>query len=312
MKGWQIDQKAALNRLHPALRRGSLGHDAEGYLARPDVQAMPSYNMRAFHIGLWVEAFGANLSRDRITVPSINAVLERWRAAGLSGGTVNRRRTSLMALYTALDGRSAPNPVRDSTHYPEAEPRHRGLSWPVVEAILAALPKPLSATSARIWVMATTGVPPKTLASMKPDRLKLDEGQHGTMALPRRLKGRTVDGRIVPLTADAQLAWAAFIAADAWGPFSVSSCAKGFKVAARKVGLTGVRLYDLRHSFARLVYERTQGNLQAVAGFLQHADPRTTARYVNAGVPTMLGEVARTLSSDTPLQVVGPTQDTVH
>ena len=67
----------------------------------------------------------------------------------------------------------------------------------------------------------------------------------------------------------------------AWGCFAGASFALCFQRAAKRVGLTGARPYDLRHAYGALLYEACHD--QATVGrLLLHASPAMTARYVSA------------------------------
>ena len=71
------------------------------------------------------------------------------------------------------------------------------------------------------------------------------------------------------------------------GPFSTSSAWRSFQRACAKLGLAGLRPYDLRHSFGTAVYAAT-GDLRATQKLLGHASRATTDRYTLAAVPERL------------------------
>lgn len=62
---------------------------------------------------------------------------------------------------------------------------------------------------------------------------------------------------------------------------------KSFQRACTKLGLTGVRPYDLRHLFGTAAYAAT-GDLRAAQQLLGHASLRMTDRYTLAAVPERL------------------------
>ena len=82
-----------------------------------------------------------------------------------------------MHLWTRLDGKSAPNPVRDAILPEEAEAEERGLPYGLIRFVLRLMP--FSMTWARLQVMAATGfelvvpddVPTSRLPT--PDELRL-------------------------------------------------------------------------------------------------------------------------------------------
>jgi len=84
--------------------------------------------------------------------------------------------------------------------------------------------------------------------------------------------------RTVPLNAAGVAAWRDFIAVKAWGEYDKNALRKSIAKACAKVGLTGVRTYDLRHSIAT-AYLRAGADLADVQDLLGHTTPRMTRRY---------------------------------
>ena len=56
-----------------------------------------------------------------------------------AASTYNHYRQAFSSLYRALNGRDAPNPVRDVKPFTNPAPEARGLSYDVVGRILAAM-----------------------------------------------------------------------------------------------------------------------------------------------------------------------------
>ena len=55
---------------------------------------------------------------------------------------------------------------------------------------------------------------------------------------------------------------------------------KGWRTICKAAGIEGLRMHDLRHSFAESA--RTSGaSLQLIGSLLGHANPSTTARYAH-------------------------------
>lgn len=126
----------------------------------PAIAAMPWLEERKRHIELWIAAIeallGAGVQRSAIQPKHIKTVRDRWltigpktvqRAGGrvelalpLSAQTVRLRMRALENLWTILDGKHAPNPVRQVAEPtgPTAQPK--GLSYGVVNTILATMP----------------------------------------------------------------------------------------------------------------------------------------------------------------------------
>ena len=254
----------------PALPSGTFASDATRYLAA--VASMPTYAWRAQDIALWVHAFGAT-PRRLITTADIDAVLHQWRNAGYAGSTIRHRRTALLHLWHRLDGKSAPNPVRDSFKPDEAEPEARGLPYGMVTAILRRL-RP-SKTKARLTVMAWTGLAQQQLAELQPADV---DWQAPAVYVRRRKKGKRQRGFMKPLTAEGLEALRVFDRWDCWGSFSRDSLRKSFRLACRKLLLGGLKPYDLRHSYGTAVYEAS-GDIKATMEAMGHGDIRTTMRY---------------------------------
>jgi hypothetical protein len=88
----------------------SFAKDADTYLAK--VKALPTYRQRVTHLTLWAAVF-AGKRRRAITSADIRGQRDRWFLEGLAPHTVNLRLRALSNLWTVLDGRRAPNPVRE-------------------------------------------------------------------------------------------------------------------------------------------------------------------------------------------------------
>ena len=102
-----------------------------------------------------------------------------------------------------------------------------------------------------------------------------------------RRKGKGAKGQVIPLTTAGLEALRQFDALDCWGTFSTSSVWQSFQRACAKLGLSGLRPYDLRHTFGTAVYATT-GDLRATQHLLGHASRVTTDRYTLAAVPERL------------------------
>ena len=74
----------------------------------------------------------------------------------------------------------------------------------------------------------------------------------------------------IPLTAEAEAALDALDHFGAYGPFSTSTVRRAFHLACQRLHLSGIRPYDLRHSFGTALYAAT-GNTRIVKEFLGHS-----------------------------------------
>src|SRR3990167_6826557 len=200
IRAWRDEER---HRLRGALeeqrrtRAGTAGMASAGfhydavYAYLPAVQAMPTYAQRVKDIMVWVDAFG---DRDRHAIKSheIRTLRDRWLTVGpkrtwqtvngkgqfvdvaepLSASRVNQRLRALRNLWTVLDGKHAPNPVRDDV--PEAvQPQStpRALDYADIRRILDAMPDrgpgikgearaTFSLAKVRTRVLAWTGISP--------------------------------------------------------------------------------------------------------------------------------------------------------
>ena len=304
IKAWQDETRVALRKIAPTAERGTFAKDAERYLRA--VASMPTFKEREKHIALWTAEFGPR-ARYSIAASEIRAVLERWRLAGLAGSTVNHRRTALQHLWTVLDGRNSPNPVRDVPKHDEPEPEARALTYQQIEAILTAMPDrgqaikgkdrdDSSKTKARLRVLAYTGIPAAQLRKLRPEHVNLDAG---TMQVTARRKGRGAAGRVMPLNGRALAALDTFDVLDCWGSFSSSSMWKSFQRACEKVGIVGARPYDLRHSYGTALYAQS-GDPRAVQEALMHT-AKMTQRYTQGAVDQRLRLAVRRFDRAVPL-----------
>ena len=289
---WRDDTRVSLRTAAGRATRGTFANDAARYLLA--VSAMPTIRERRTHIQLWVAEFGQR-RRDKVTTTDIDAVLNRWLGEGLAASTVKHRRTALLHLWHRLDGTEAANPVRRTLVPVEPEPEPRGLPYSTVQKILDAMPDQgqaikgqardgASKTKTRFTLMAYTGFSPATIMRLRPHDVRWDAG---AVFVPGRRKGKGTKGQTIPLTSAGLAALRRFDALDCWGPFSTSSAWKSFQTACQRVGLSGLRPYDLRHTFGTAVYAAT-GDLRATQHLLGHASRTTTDRYTLAAVPERL------------------------
>jgi len=255
---------------------------------------MPTFRERRRHVELWIAEFG-HRRRDTITTADIDEVLSGWLIDGLAASTVKHRRTALLHLWHRLDGKDAATPVRRSLVPAEPEPEPRGLPYSLVQDLLDAMPEQgqgvkgrtrdsASKTKARLTLMAYTGLPPRTIMRLRPRDVRWDAG---AVFIQGRRKGKGTKGQTIPLTSAGLEALRRFDELDCWGAFSTSSAWKSFQRACAKLELTGLRPYDLRHSFGTAVYAAT-GDLRATQQLLGHASRTTTDRYTLAAVPGRL------------------------
>lgn len=330
MQAWRTKEKRRLRALTPHVATGGFADDARRkYL--PARAAMPGIQERTRHIAIWIAEFGNRVRsgiqsweiaqvRDRWLTVGPKRVCRRWRDDGidrhgarwidvpepLSASQVTKRLRALENLWTVLDGRHAPNPVRDAGEPADVEPDARGLPYDVVEAILAQLPdrgrptgagkgtRPrVSLTKLRLLVIAYAGLSHGEIAGLEAAHLQHLEDAVPSVWVKGRGKGKGTAGVEQPLTAEGAVAIRALVAAGGLGSFSPRSMWKSFQRACGKLTLTGLRPYDLRHSYASEIFEKT-GNLSTTQLLMRQRDPRTTLRYGRRALsPVLVAAIAQ-------------------
>ena len=279
VRRWRLDTRVSLGLTQrPA---GILAADIEPFLRqiadRPRLVAE-----RRQQVEWWAARLG-HLRRDAITPTDVRAALADLRRTH-AASTCNHNRQALFSLYRALDGRDAPNPVREVKPFTSPAPEACGLSYDVVGRILAAMSdqgsamvkgKPRAAASAakvRCRVLGFTGLRPSDLMRYRPEHWNRTTQ---TLVVYTGKGGRT---RTIPLSAPAAEALADLEAVGAIGPFSTSTVRRAFVWAAARIGIHGVRPYDLRHSYGTALY-RVAGDTRLVKDVLGHSDTRMTERW---------------------------------
>ena len=309
IRDWQGEMRVALRASVPSRLRGSFKADADRYLA--GVQAMPTYRERERDIGFWIAEFGER-RRDSMTTQEIATVLQRWEQEGYAASTLNHRRGALLHLWSRLDGKTADSPVSRIPRYREPRPEPRGLSWADVDRILAAMPDvgqalagrardDASKTKARLAVMAFTGLTQNQIKQLRPEDVFWRES---AIRAPARHKGKGASAQVLPVTRRGLETLVRFAELDCWGTFSNASLNTSFKRACLKVGLSGKRAYDLRHTFGTEMYRRTHDPL-VVQQLMLHRSSETTQRYILGAVPDALQRAVSEVDEALPAGSIG-------
>jgi integrase len=273
MDEWIEDQKKE-RREHPT--RGTFAADVDEFLGR--IASARTYRQLSACLTRWLTVLGGDRPRRSIKAKDIDEALQAWERDGMGPTSRQKHRMVMMALWNRLDGKDAKNPVRGvpRPRLPKAEAR--AVPYPVIRQILQAMPERTDkqrATKRRVAITAYTGIPPGMVGTITP--ADLDLAAETVRVVPRR-KGRGVEARTLPLIPAGVEALRAFDAAGDYGPFRVDMASREFKRAAARAGVRGVRLYDLRHSFATALYREVK-DLETVARFLQHSTTALTSRY---------------------------------
>jgi integrase len=203
---------------------------------------------------------------------------------------VRHYRTALYSLWTALDGKDAPNPLRDVKPARSDDPEPRALPYEIIDGILAAMPErgqglrnvprsDVSKTKARLKVQAYVGLPPKQVMLLREDDVNWREA---SVLVQGRHKGKGTHTTRLPLVPQAVAALREFFNAREEGRFSTSSARQSFRRAcqafvnqtavkdpkeAQRLDaiLRGVRPYDLRHSYLTMTLKGAEIRFRVVA-----------------------------------------------
>lgn len=318
------DRRAWRERMRVEARRGRLpddsstfADDAARYLE--SIAALPTIEQRRQHIDEWTRLFGDRL-RSSIRPHEIRAQRDRWlteprtdlqgrRRPPYAAASVNKRLRALSNLWRVLDGRHAPNPVREVPEADEIESEPRALPYGVIEAILEAMPDVTRApkgakraagnrTKARLAVMAWTGLAHVQLAGLRREDVDWDGPSVWVRGRRKGAAGTERRGHRKPITPQAVTALRRFDTLNCWGRFSHASMRKSLRAACRKVedrfrrdgitiDLSRVRPYDFRHSYATALLAATR-DLQTTQRLMLHQSASTTERYARAAVDPVL------------------------
>jgi integrase len=252
----------------------------EDYLTREKVRTMPTADQRRQHIDEWIVRFGAR-RRSTITARDIQKELDAMRAT-MSAGSVNKRRTALMDLWTTLDGRAAANPVKATAPCEEPAPLPRAPELAAVLRILNGLPTKTDygrKCRARLKVIAWTGWPHMIVKQLQ--RTDAVHWKKGRAFVARRKKGKGARARWLPLLPEAVKSLQEFDKVNAYGDFSNSSLHKRVTAYCEAEDIPRIRPYDLRHFFGTLIATLTNDE-RAIMELMLVSTPSIIRRYTEA------------------------------
>ena len=275
---WRLQQRTLIR--PPRTRTGgpgTLDGDIEEHLAAR--QNEPTFRDRKRILKLWSTELGGDRPRSSIERKEIELIVSRWLERGLSPGTIEVRLSTLQALWNWIEGPEGPNPVR-AVRRPRRDPvQARGLAPDQVQALLEALPDGPVRTICE--VMAWTGLAHQQIRELQPSDIRWESGELRTRG---RRKGKQAPARIVPLLEKGLEALREFDSQNLYGYVPNQEIWIAVKRAGYAIGEPNVRPYDLRHSFATLMYEGT-GDLSATSYLLGHSSIKTTLRYAMNAIP---------------------------
>jgi integrase len=230
---------------------------------------------------------------DQVTSEAIADLLKRMREKGYASGTTNRVLVLLRYMFNL--GRKwkipgmAENPTAGLSTAPDIH-RDRFLTVDETERLIAALEGDENQIAAQaILLLLLTGARRNEITHAKWEYVNWGKG---ALLVPLSKSGRP---RTIALSGKAMELLRA-IKPVPGNPYIFPSPVTGrpspslffpWSRIRRKARLSGVRLHDLRHSFASFLVN--QGvSLYIVQGLLGHRHPRTTQRYAHLAEQTLL------------------------
>jgi integrase len=297
---WKERERQRIKDDLPKASRGTLAKDVDRYLdTLADRRELKKERTR--QLRWWVLKFGQKRRSD-LDAAALRAALAELRLTR-EASTCNHYRDALYAVWRTLDGKQAPNPLRDVPKFEEPESAPRDMPLALVAKLLESMPamgrsfkdqrrSSVNLTAIRLTVMFRTGLTPAEIKRIQPGDLTLAES---SVYVRRRKKGRGSEGMTMPLTPHGVAALRAFADAEAFGPFSTRAAYQAFVRACKRLSkrddltdderriLREATLYDLRHTFGTFVLQATQ-DLKVTQELMRHRSAKTTKRYVRSAV----------------------------
>lgn len=236
----------------------------------------------------------------RITRGEVEAHLEALSAQGLAPTTCNRILAVLKSICSlaTLQGALPPgqSPCAGVSMFKIHEQREHCLTSEEARRLMRALEKSGRAEAFVIRLLLLTGARKSEILKARWEDVRLD---HRLLTVPLSKSGRP---RHISLSSEA-IAIIRAIPRTAGSPWLFPGHAPGkplsdiylfWKELRQKLGLPGVRIHDLRHTFASLLVNAGH-SLYEVQKLLGHSDPRTTMRYAHLGQDALVA-AAETVS----------------
>jgi site-specific recombinase XerD len=257
---WKARKRAELKKRFPARAPrdgtpGTVAADIERVI--PQRKELASWSDYCANLRAWVPFIGT-LNREAVEKSHIRTARGQWLEAGAAARTVNNRVSALRQFYKILDGEDAPTPCDGLKWLKPPEPAKQLVPVDIVNRVCARLleradqwrtgrtgkgrPGGQHALKdrARLMVMAACGKRPAEVGRTEPADLDLDR----RIWYDRAAKDGDSPG--LYLNNEMLIAWDEFIAADAWGEFSIDGH------FARRLQDAGwpkhLKPYNVRHS----------------------------------------------------------------
>lgn len=233
------------------------------------------------------------LPLDQITATAIASLVHRLRLKGYASGTTNRVIVLVKHIFNLAKKWGLPglpdNPVATLRTEPDVQ-RERFLSAEEVQRLLRALDTDQNQVAAKaIRLLLLTGARRNEITHARWDYVDWDKN---TLLVPLSKSGRPRAITVSSAAADLLRT----ILRIPGNPYIFPSPVTGRPCPSlhfpwlrirRKCGLEGVRLHDLRHSFASFLVNNGV-SLYVVQGLLGHTQPRMTQRYAHLARRTLV------------------------
>jgi integrase len=227
-----------------------------------------------------------HLALDEITPTALTELIHQMREDGYASGTVNRAIVIIRYLFNLARRWKTPgvgdNPAAGLSAGPDVM-RNRFLSEDEVGRLVHALQVDENRTAAQsILLLLLTGARRNEVTFAKWEYI---DWVNRTLLVPKSKSGRA---RTVALNQSA-IALLSALPRNDGNPYIFPSSVNGKPSASlffpwtrirNRAGLDGVRLHDLRHSFASFLVNRGV-SLYVVQGLLGHLHAKTTQRYAH-------------------------------
>lgn len=260
-RSWQVDERIARQHLSPAF-----GHREFTCIDRDEVEA----RLQA-------------LSIQGLAPTTCNRILAVFKSI-----------CSLAALYGVLP--PGQSPCAGVSAFKIHVQRERYLTPNQARRLMRELERSGRVEAAVIRLLLLTGARKSEILKARWEDVRLE---HRLLTVPLSKSGRP---RHIPLSAEAMSVIRAIPRAPG-SPWLFPGHSPGkplsdiylfWRDLRQKLGLTGVRIHDLRHTFASLLVNAGH-SLYEVQKLLGHSDPRTTMRYAHLGQDSLVA-AAETVS----------------
>ena len=182
--------------------------------------------------------------------------------------------------------RAARDLADDLIRFVRPDPQPRWMRRDQIETVLSRLSA--TKTGPRLQLMHWTGMRPSQMGRLARTDFRLDD-TIPFVVVPRGKFGRVAT---VPLVPEGLAAARAFIAADAFGPWSCPSANKILTRECERAGVPRFTVYAIRHSFAAGL-RHTGADLADVQDLYGHTDASTTAIYAPPHLEKHLAAIER-------------------